>query len=717
MNSGPARVAQRIFAILLLCVLTACGGGGGDDSDSPPPSSNPPPPQNPVPPPPPPPSGPITLGAHPRLWINAERLNNLRAHVAADSSQWRYVKMRADAQLARGTAFTGDSDEYALGDLGLACLLTDDARYAQRAASVLTQYAVPTNTLQRDSAFDYRYLSLAAMAYDWCYDKLSDTVRKQVATWMMDRADWVWPETNAVRREGWGVASAPNNYFWGFMMTGPAAIAAYGDDTKSGTASGANRPEYHINLVRAKWHTLVEPFITGWAKGGVFAEGTNYESTRPMAMFADAFYSSMNDATYQSRPFFKQLYQWQLQQVTPDGQHYVYLGEQARDSEGSIIYYERTHHLMLAAFPNIATATEKAISYHMASQWTINQNSLLGLTALDMIYWDLAVTPSADRSSLPRAFIDPSTGLVVYRTSQTDPDATLVMFESGLLLESHQLFNANGLMMWKGDFWTLGHGQMCDHEYDLSQSSTIFTNAGQQTWQEATNEGGHLLAADAQSGYLYAAGQAKEAYGRQDSRPLTDFVRKIAYIVDLDAVVVMDRVAKSAAATELTWRWWACQQTGTPTATGADFSFTNLNGDVRLYGQNVLGGTAAQRATDTHAYVIETTSNTGSTGAQFAVTAMRHGSAPGASATETADRISTLLGGNFLVSFGKAETAAATVTLNTNASRFLVADLTPNAGYRASDGTNTADVQTSTSGVAFFNLNGSGTRQVTLTRQ
>jgi hypothetical protein len=663
----------------------------------------------------PPPSGTLSLGPHPRIWITPDRMTNLRAHVSANTVQWRAVKARADAQLARGTAFTRDVDEWTLGDLGLACLLTGDARYAQRAESLLQQWAVDTNTLQRDSGFDYRHLGLTVMGLDWCYAGLSAGVRQQVATWLMDRADWVWPDTNSARNGAWGVASAPNNYFWGFMMTGPAALAAYGDDTRVGPVSGASRPEYHVNLVRTKWSRLAVPFMTGWARGGVFAEGTNYEATRPMALFADAFYTSLGDASYRSDPFFQALYRWQLQQVAPDGQHFVYLGEQARDSEGGIIYYERSHHLLLTSIPNVASAAERAISYRMASQWPINQNSTLGLTALDMIFWDTTAVPAADASGIPTTFIDPTSGVVVYRTSHTDPNATLVFFESGPILESHQLFNANGLMIWKGGYWVLGHGQMWDRVYDLSLSSTLFTSAGNQTWQEATGGGGRLIAADATPEYLYVAGQARDAYGRATTRPLTDFLRKVVYIAELDGVVVVDRVGKSSASDTLTWRWWAKPQSGAPSAAGATFSFSNRDGSATLYGQNLLGGSATARATGTGAYVVETATSSGNT-AELAVTAMRLGSTPNAALSESANRVQVQLT-NWLVSFGKGESADAGVVLTSNASRFLVTDLVPNADYVASDAAGSAQSHTSDAGVALFNLSGSGTRDVTIARR
>jgi hypothetical protein len=494
-------------------------------------------------------------------------------------------------------------------------------------------------------------------------------------------------------------------------------MAAYGDDTGLGAVSGSNRPQYHLDLVRSKWQTLVTPFITGWASGGVFAEGTNYESTRPMAMVADSFLTSFADNRYASLPFFRAAYQWQLQQVAPDLVHYIYLGEQARDSEGGIIYYERSNHLMLASFPGVATPAEKAMSYSIVQHWPVRQpDASLGLAALDLVYWDLGVTPSADLSSLPKGFVDRPSGVVVYRNDWSDPNSTLLFFESGKILESHQLFNANGLMIWKGGYWVLGHGQMWDHEYDLGQSSTLYTSGGQQTWQEATDSGGVLLASDVQSSYVYVAGQAKEAYGRATSRPLADFVRKVVYLPSLEAFVIADRVVKNAAADTLTWKWWARGAgDAAPTANGASFVLQNRDGSANLYGQTLSNDTSVSRSTGTGGHYIETVRADGLAQA-VAITALRLGTTPGAAATQSASLINVRIGG-WHIALGKSEAAQSTVTFDSDAAQFVVTDLERNVTYQATGGGSTAEATSSADGVVTFNLPASASRTVTVTRR
>ena len=178
--------------------------------------------------------------------------------------------------------------------LCLAYLATGNSTYATRAGAILTAYAVPgsVTALQGGSAYPYRfYLPLVTMGLDWCYSGLTVAQRHQAATWLMNQADWVWPESNPARTSAWGTTDFQDNYWWGFMMTGPAALAAAGDDTASGTSSGTDRPAYHQQLALTKWNTLAVPYFASTGAGGGWSEGTNYglEDTWFAGRFADAY--------------------------------------------------------------------------------------------------------------------------------------------------------------------------------------------------------------------------------------------------------------------------------------------------------------------------------------------------------------------------------------------------------------------------------------------
>src|ERR1019366_73162 len=109
---------------------------------------------------------------------------------------------------------------------------------------------------QSDDGYDYRVtLPYITNGLDWCYAGLTVAQRQRTATWLMDQADWLWPETNSAPHNTYGLTDPTDNYYWGYMMTGPAALAAAGDDTGVGAVSGKDRATYHQNLALGRWQS------------------------------------------------------------------------------------------------------------------------------------------------------------------------------------------------------------------------------------------------------------------------------------------------------------------------------------------------------------------------------------------------------------------------------------------------------------------------------
>src|SRR5438034_103189 len=118
----------------------------------------------------------------PRVFLTPARLTKLKDYANRNTLRWQSLKARADAALTQTT------DTYDIPNLGLVYQVTGDARYATRAINELLIEAVPSNTLTRDSYFDYRdVIPAVAAGFDWCYDRMTTAQRQQVATWLMDR--------------------------------------------------------------------------------------------------------------------------------------------------------------------------------------------------------------------------------------------------------------------------------------------------------------------------------------------------------------------------------------------------------------------------------------------------------------------------------------------------------------------------------------------------
>jgi hypothetical protein len=140
-----------------------------------------------------------------------------------------------------------------------------------------------------------------------------------------------------------------------------------------------------------------------------------------------------------------------------------------------------------------------------------------------------------------------------------------------------------------------------------------------------------------------------------------------------------------------------------------------MDGSFTLYGENLLGGTAVPRATGSGGHYVETVLGPGAT-QEFAITAMRIGSAPGASATQSGTRLDVRIG-SWLVSFGSNESPASSITIDSDASRFVLSDLSPDASYAIRDAQNSVAARSSAAGVLTFRLPASGRRNITVQRE
>ncbi|MDX2260941.1 MAG: hypothetical protein SFU84_04490 [Gemmatimonadales bacterium] len=522
---------------------------------------------------------------HPRVWMTPERIRHLETQAAANSIRWSRVKAAADGQLGRGTSYdVVDLDK--VPDLCLVYLATRDARYATRAGVILTGYAVEANNLIGDSGYGIRFnVPLVTMGLDWCYDGLTVAQRQQAATWLMNRADWTWPETNPARTGGYGTNQVDNNYFWGFMMTGPAALAAAGDDLGTGTISGSDRPTYHRQVALARWNSQAVPFFQGGGVGGAWAEGTNYESSWRVGSFADGF---MTAGLPVSTPFLEASLRWRLHSTMPNGQHKVPFGDQPRVSDASLFTYDR-----LAALYNIAPSnaggTLKSQVYHWLDrigQVPTTEFNATAPLADELLRYDPAEVAAADLSSLPKHYHATGAGFFVYRTSWTDPNATVMAFESGPTSD-HGARNANGLMIWKGGFWITATSNIYSRS-GIEGATSNYNNltiggVGQQLY--GGNGGTITMAPQVSEDLVAIRGQAKNGYGYQNqwvnTRSVTDYLRTVAYLPQEDAFVIVDRATINNGALAKVWRWHVKDQ---PQISGNTFRLQNPSASARCYG-------------------------------------------------------------------------------------------------------------------------------------
>lgn len=539
---------------------------------------------------------------HPRVWMTAERIRHLEAQAAAGTARWARVKAAADGQLGRGSSYD-EVDLDKVPDLCLVYLATRDPRYAARTGVILSRYAVEANNLTGDSGYGIRFnLPLVTMGLDWCYDGLTVGQRQQAATWLMNRADWTWPESNPARLNAHGTTSVAINYYWGFMMTGPAALAAAGDDLGTGTLSGADRPKFHRELALNRWNSQVVPFFQGEGAGGAWADGTNYESTWRLGSFADGF---MTAGLPVSTPFLEASLRWRLASTMPGGRFKVPFGAQPRTSDAQLFTYDRMHALYALAPANPSSLVASQVYGWLSligGEATAEFNATATL-ADELLRFDPAVAPVSSFSGVPRDFFSPGPGYFTYRQDWTDPNATVMAFESGPASDGGAR-DANGLMIWKGDFWVSATAniysysgiEMATHNYN----NLTVGGLGQQLY--AGNGGTVTMAPQVSSDLVAIRGQAKNAYGYENqwvnTRSVSDYLRTVAYLPKEDAFVIVDRATINNPALTKVWRW---HMKDAPLINGNTFRLQNPSARARCYG-TVLAPGDVVLGTDTYAF-------------------------------------------------------------------------------------------------------------------
>ncbi len=552
---------------------------------TPPPAPVPVPPAPPTPPsrptPPLPPTRATVRNTHPRVWITPQRLARMKADAAANAVRWQNVKAAAAQSVA-----PGDLDSLNVPAFALAYQITGDPTYAQKTIQILLNVAQPGNSLTRDSYYDYRtVMPNMSAGFDWCYAQMTPAQRQQVASWLMDRADDVWPETNPARRTGWAVDDPANNYFYGFLETWVAALAVYGDDP---------RAPAHIQLAMTKYRSRVRTYTDGWGQGGFFAESTNYDSTARLASILDAHMTAAGEDLINEPgfTFLRDSLYWRIHSTVPGNNLYYPLGDQSRVSIGPLSDYDRFRALVPALTLNDQTARQ------FAKRWLDTISPSVSTWSFqvpwEFIYYDTQA-PSADyTAALPTSYFAPGPGMFVKRSSWAS-DATYWGFWSGPMYEDHQNRDVNGFMIYKGD-WLAGNATIWSHSGILNgtDDQNNVTIGGQGQWWQGPDakwpdEPGRILAREDTASYTYIAGQGAPAYVQDRShggvKIVNDDVRRIVY-VPADTFVIHDHISvvDPSAAKE-----WHLQSHGPINVNGRSFTFDN--GAYRLVGQSVLPDT------------------------------------------------------------------------------------------------------------------------------
>jgi hypothetical protein len=460
---------------------------------------------------------------HPRIWITDARLARWRDYANRNTSRYQTLKTTADAVLNSGLA----ASSYFYSDLvPLAAMyqITGNSAYADRAIAIMTtssDCAVSSNHLSRDSYFDVRdHLPAITLTRDWCDARMSTANKQQVDTWLMNRADETWADTNPSRSGDFGMFDASSNYWVGFWMTLPAAEVVYGDgfDTvTTGTTSSPDRAAYHTWLGRiSKYRSYARPYFLDWGAGGTYigAEGTNYDSTQRTALILDGESTAVGDdlLNLDGTSWANDSLLFKIYTTTPDLNKRWTFGTQANSSLGTMNFYDRQRMLFIGA--TTANTTYAGYAKYWLNTISPSTSGSGEAGAWEFLYWN-EDSPATNYSLLPLSYFAPGPGILMKRSDWTS-NASMWSIRAGRLRNNHQTRDENGFLLWRGGY-LLGSAQSWSQGGALED--TVFQNnwtIGEQQYngQFPDNSNGYasVQAHDVGTDYAFFSGNASGPY-------------------------------------------------------------------------------------------------------------------------------------------------------------------------------------------------------------
>jgi hypothetical protein len=516
---------------------------------------------------------------HPRIWLTPQILAQLRARAAAGSPRWQSLKNNCDSYMTSTSQY-----DVSVMNYGLAYQVTGNTAYADRAI-VLMQGIVDHfggKPLDRDSGYDVRgVLPVMAVGYDWCYDRLTPEQRTRFRTEMERWSDWVWPETNEARKDGWSVNNPRDNYYHGFMMTWMVGLSLYGDSPKA--------PGY-VNMALKRWHEEARPSLDRDAAGGYLAEGTNYgtETTFRIFWYLGAHATATGEDLFNAPGFLwpRQTMRAKLYVTTPRMDRMFPGGDHSRESTASLSDYGRSSALGALNYLDRETAgimkwwLDHITPDRMVWRWEQWQEFLWYRDDIEAIDYT---------RSLPTGYLSSGPGFMTSR-SDWGRDATYVVMMCGPQLVGHQDLAQNDFMVFRGD-WLASKARLNSHQglfrdTEFHNTLTIGGLGQPETRWELPKDKPHVVHFADTPRYAYFAGEAADAYAfwrwPNVVPVLKTYLRQILFLKP-NRLVVFDHVDAVDASQVKKWNLHTLQEP----SLGTD-SYQTTAAGFTLFGKTLL---------------------------------------------------------------------------------------------------------------------------------
>ena len=567
--------------------------------------------------------------AHPRIYLVNGRLEELRDLACFDSNGTPIPGCTRSKQAARFISFMTNTPQKAeTWDWALLYMINgDEAAAAKAIQGVDAIVACGWQCMaQSHSHFLYvrDYMRNVALVYDWLYDKLTPQQRHAYIEYMNLILFLTWnetPEANAIYDTAdWMTSNPMNNFYYAYLLgTAYAALATDGENFGTFDYNGVTHTCYYLMDARdinserftdlytfllAKINEQMLPSLDTRGKGGGWFEGENYGNASKRHLCDTLLLlkqtTGLDLFNNPSHPFCRQAFYYELYSIQPGDAVLYPGGDQPSIAQAPVRGYNRDFILLIAE--GMKGTVESEYAQYWCNHVLTNMDDIEVMVAFDFLLYHPEYPERNHKLFLPTNYLAEASGWVHSR-SDWSPTATSVVMVSTDRIEGHQHRDQNAFVIYKGSDPTAGY-----YGWLMTEGTPYSNNVADDTWEHNTivvndteqrfgNGTGKILKYDAEPGYVYAVGDAADAYytnpghyGHGTTKMLKVYQRELVHILP-NCIAVFDRIVLAAGFESAVVKSLFHYPLAQPAAAGD--LITETRGAARMFQKIILPATPA----------------------------------------------------------------------------------------------------------------------------
>jgi hypothetical protein len=348
---------------------------------------------------------------------------------------------------------------YKLPGMALVALLDEDPKYFE----LVRRWALQPGTYALWGAGIYESTGLAAkhqlfgisIAYDWLYDRWSESDRKQIQQTLRERGQILYEAAEGINDRGWWKHAWRQNHAWnGYQALAVTAIALAGEEPSAG-----------VWLEKSLWggRNIVQEL----PEEGAYEEGLPYwgYGMEALVRFLEAV-QPYSEEDFYGYNYFGNTYLFRLHMSGPD------VGQIANFGDGRT----RDWHAMETTMYRLASQYRNPLTQWLAE--SMPERSDIDATCWGLLWFDDSVKGDLSADT-PRSHVFKETGFAGARTDWAT-DAMTLHLRSGAADVSHSHLDVNNFLLNVAGEWLLrdyGYGEVGPGYFN---KQTIYFSTG--TW-------------------------------------------------------------------------------------------------------------------------------------------------------------------------------------------------------------------------------------------